>query len=626
MQSVGTATASKHSRVRFWIAVFLVVSFGVGSLLLAGLVFAVLWFRVDRLVLGDEDAIQRPTLRIVTGYPGASAEVVEQVLTLPLETQLNGLEGMRAMRSVSREGESVITIQFASPHDIHTVRQSVLDRVRLAQPLLPADIDPPRLALDDPDALPLAWLVLTSKQRSLTELSALANERVRPATLTVPGVGGVEVVGAVRDDLTVRVDPDRLRAFALTLDDVLLALRQEVGEPPRLPGRDNAVKRPADLLRIVVSERGRQPIRLADVAVLEASERASGLAHLGGRPAVALGIHKTPGFDAASAPQALRAKLAELRSTLPDDVELLTAAEGPVVRGSSNLLLLDIELAPGMRPRDAAAVLAELEKRLADLPECESVLSLMVPSEGFARPEARCFVSLRSANRRRTVEAIQADARKAVENLPAARATVHQVVFRRGRPARKQTFEVVVEGEGIEAVSRQTARLRDALAESGVVTEVRSDDVEMQPWAHFSLKREQAARLGVGVQVCLDVLAAAQGGLLVGDLETEGRKHTVFLELGPRAGQGADVLRGLAVRGLAGRVVALAEVLEVQQVAVVPALYRHDGKRGARITGNVAPDRTAQQAWEKCQELAGKLGLLEGGGVVPWNEFRERVR
>jgi multidrug efflux pump len=289
-------------------------------------------------------------------------------------------------------------------------------------------------------------------------------------------------------------------------------------------------------------------------------------------------------------------------------------------------LLIVVELKSGTRPHEAAAVLAELEKGLANLPERESVLSLVGPADGFARPEARCFVQLRPAAQRRPLDAVQADVRKAAEKLPGARATVHQVVFHGGRPMRKRTFEVVIEGEGFEAVSRHTARLRDALAESGFVAEVQSDNIELQPWVHFTVKRDEAARLGVRVQACYDVLAAAQGGLHVGDLEAEGRKHTVYLDLGGRAGQGADLLRGLAVRGPEGRVVALADLAEVQRVAVVSAVYRYDGKRGARITGNVAPGRTPQQAWMKCQELATELGLPEGGALVPWGDFRDRVR
>ena len=105
------------------------------------------------------------------------------------------------------------------------------------------------------DVLPLAWLVVTSEQRPLPELSFLARERVRDALLTVPGVGEVEIVGASSGDLTVRLDPEKVRAFDLTVMDVIAALRPRLGGLDRPVGRPNAVERPKELTRCVVAER-----------------------------------------------------------------------------------------------------------------------------------------------------------------------------------------------------------------------------------------------------------------------------------------------------------------------------------------------------------------------------------
>src|SRR5688500_2881225 len=98
MQSVPTAPAPGRSRLRFRLLFFLAVSSGVGAWLLPVLVLVVAWFRLDRLVLGEGESVERPTLRVVTGYPGASADVVEQVITAPLEVQPNGVEGVQSVR------------------------------------------------------------------------------------------------------------------------------------------------------------------------------------------------------------------------------------------------------------------------------------------------------------------------------------------------------------------------------------------------------------------------------------------------------------------------------------------------------------------------------------------------
>jgi multidrug efflux pump subunit AcrB len=363
-----------------------------------------------------------------------------------------------------------------------------------------------------------------------------------------------------------------------------------------------------------VAEWGGRVIRLDDVAGLEAGDRQHEMARCDGNAAVALGVYKAFGSDAAALRRTLRERLPALRSTLPEDVDL-TVLEGPVSSGASDWLLLDVEPPGGMRPQQVAEVLVELEKRLAAVPERASVLTYLRPPNAPTRPLAHCFLQLLPA-RGRPTELIQADVRKAVEDLPAARVTVHQVVSRGGVPVRKRTFEVLVEAEELDDVSRLTPRLRDALAEGGYVTEAQSDDVELQPQPMLIPRREQALARGVEFRMCYELLSAVLGGCSVGKWEVDGRKQRVTVVLGDGAGQGGEVLRGLFVRGADGREVPLTEMFEVRHVAGAAALYRHDGKRGARIMGNVAPGRSPTEVFAKCRELAAELGVPAGGRVI----------
>src|SRR5439155_6964528 len=118
---------------------------------------------------------------------------------------------------------------------------------------------------------------------------------------------------------------------------------KELGPAGLLPGAARRINRLADMEELVVSERGGRPILLRDLAAIEEGERRAGAARLNGRPAVALGVLKAPGSDAAAVCASVRQKLPGLRATLPEDVELTLPVEGPVRGGASDLLLLDVE-------------------------------------------------------------------------------------------------------------------------------------------------------------------------------------------------------------------------------------------------------------------------------------------
>lgn len=590
---------------------------------------------LDRLVLNAvtaaDEQLERPAVRVVVRYSGANPEVIEQVIAHPIEAQLAGIEGATAMRSESRDSECVLTVYFAPGHDIDTAIQRVRERCQLALPQLPADVEPPTVQRVNPDALPLTWLVLHADGRPLPELTRLAGERLRPDLLKVPGVGDIEIAGSTQQSLFIRLDPDKLGARDLHVSDVAEAVRkQNVGMPAGFIFGEKRGDCIEELNKLTVAVRNGQVVRLIDVAAVEEVTEPVTLARFDGKRVVALGIQKTPGFEAATVCEAVRQKLPDLRAALPPGVELTVATEGPVPGIPSEVLLLDLELPAGTNRDRAAELLQQAEGKLATLQKdgpVASVLAVLDPVDGFTSPLARCFIQLKpSTHRAQTAEEV----RKRIGELPGIRSTVHEVVFRGGTPTRKRTFEVVVEWESIDELGRFTDRLRAALAESGQVTDLQSDDVAPIPGAVPIVDREKAARVGVSVRECMEALAVAGHGYPLGSCDPNRWDRQMWLVLGDRAGQGGERLRGVTVRGVDGKAVPLANLVEMRPIAGPRALYRYDGRRGVRITGNLAAGVHPDDAWATCRELVGKLrremNLPDGCRVVPWSDFRSRVR
>jgi len=170
-----------------------------------------------------------PQVVIQTEAPGLSSEEVEQLVTTPIETGLNGTAGLAAIRSQSIQGLSVVTLVFRDKTDIFRDRQMVTERLGEVISHLPLGAGPPRLGpLTSSTSLTLV-LGLTSTNRTPMELRTYADWTMRPYVLNVPGVAKVDIFGGDTRQLQVQVKPDRLRAFGLSLDEVLTAAQQATG-------------------------------------------------------------------------------------------------------------------------------------------------------------------------------------------------------------------------------------------------------------------------------------------------------------------------------------------------------------------------------------------------------------
>jgi CzcA family heavy metal efflux pump len=274
-----------------------------------------------------------PTVTVLTEARGMAPTEVESQVTFPIETALNGAPGVRRVRSSTTVGFSVVWCEFEWGSDVLTARQIVNERLEFVAESLPREVGRPVLAPVSSIMGEVLFIALTSETRDGLELRSLADNLVRRRLLAVPGVAQVTPIGGEVKEYQVHLDPERLRAFGLTLKDVSSALEasnQNISAGFSVDGgsellvhglgrirslediRDTAVASVEDV-PVLISDLGR-------VAIGAMPKRGEGAAN--GRPAVVLGIQKQPATNTLALTATLDQALDEIERSLPDDVGL----------------------------------------------------------------------------------------------------------------------------------------------------------------------------------------------------------------------------------------------------------------------------------------------------------------
>ena len=173
-----------------------------------------------------------PIVSVMTVYPSADAQLVETDITSVLEDALSGVEGLRTLRSTSREGLSTIGLEFSLTRNLDAAANDVRDRVMRVQHLLPQGIESPLVMKEDSDADGIMWLALISDRHTELELTDFAERQLKDRLAPLPGVSSVLLDGGRRYAMRIWLDPDRLASRLLTVQDVEDALRtQNVSMP-----------------------------------------------------------------------------------------------------------------------------------------------------------------------------------------------------------------------------------------------------------------------------------------------------------------------------------------------------------------------------------------------------------
>ncbi len=193
--------------------------------------FGVIGYRF--LGVREYPAIDPPTISIRTSYTGANADVVESQITEPLEKAVNSIAGIRSITSQSALGNSTITVEFDLGSDLESAANDVRDKVGQAQRELPQDIDaPPVVSKADANSDPILFMPIQSSTRSVMELSDYADNVLVEKLQTIPGVSEVRIFGDKRPSMRLWIDPVKLRAYNLTVQDIQDALNRENVELP----------------------------------------------------------------------------------------------------------------------------------------------------------------------------------------------------------------------------------------------------------------------------------------------------------------------------------------------------------------------------------------------------------
>jgi hydrophobic/amphiphilic exporter-1 (mainly G- bacteria), HAE1 family len=277
-------------------------------------------------------SVDVPTVSVRTSLPGAAPEDVETEVTEELEQAVNTVEGIRELRSVTTNGAGNVIATFELNRDIDSAADDVRARVQTALRDLPRGIDPPVVNKQDNDASPVLTVAL-SADRSVRELTELADKVVRIQLERSAGVGEVRLVGGQQRAIKIWIDADRLNAYGLPITAVRDAIAAENASIPagnvtheheertlRTLGRFESAKAFENLLIRTVSGR---PIRIKDIGSVEdgAFEQRS-LARLNGTPTVVLEVIRQAGSNTVAVIEAAKANLSKVGSVLPSDVKL----------------------------------------------------------------------------------------------------------------------------------------------------------------------------------------------------------------------------------------------------------------------------------------------------------------
>ena len=295
----------------------------------------------SRLPVREYPDITFPVVSVLTVYQSADAQLVETDITAVLEDALSGIEGLRTLRSSSREGLSTIAIEFALTRNLDAATNDVRDRVARVLSLLPRGIEPPQVMKVDSDADGIVWLALISDRHTELEITDFAERQIKDRLSSLPGVSNVMLDGGRRYAMRIWLHPDRLASRLLTVQDVEDALTtQNVSIPTgriestqrefsvRMGG---GLERPAQFNQLILAYRDGYPIRLQDVGSAEiGAEDDRKLVRVNGKPAVGLGIMKQSKANTLEAARAVKQQLPALEALLPEGMKLVTAFDSSV--------------------------------------------------------------------------------------------------------------------------------------------------------------------------------------------------------------------------------------------------------------------------------------------------------
>jgi len=327
------ADISIRNHVFAWVLMFGLIGFGIICYTGFGTVFS-------GLGISQNPDVDFPIVNVSVTWEGASPEVMETDVVDFIEDAITTVEGVKQIRSTSRQGAASITVEFELDRNIDAALQDVQTKVAQAARRLPRELDPPIITKTNPEDQPIMWLSLSGSRPPIFLADYIRNV-LRPQFQTLPGVGEVMLGGYRERAIRVWFDAVKLEAQGLTVQDVIGAIQREHLEMPagriESPEREMNVRAEGEAIdlesfrRLVVTYRNGAPVRLYDVAVVEDGlEDRRRLARAQGEPAVGFGVKKLRGANAVAVGERVKARLEDVRRQLPEGVSLNVNFDGTV--------------------------------------------------------------------------------------------------------------------------------------------------------------------------------------------------------------------------------------------------------------------------------------------------------
>ena len=300
-------------------------------------------FSYRRLPIDMYPDVEIPVLSIVTKFPGASPETVEREVTKRIEEVVNPIPGVKHVISVSRESVSQVVVEFNLEVRINEASQEARAKVNTIRGDLPQAIEEPIIQKHDVSAIPAVSLAVRSERLSPRELTTLVEKKVKRRFENLSGVGKVDLVGESKREINVLIDPVRLEALKMGVDEVVAGLQAENVNTPlgrlnrgaseftlRIAGKPEEVE---GFKTMVIGQRLGRPVTLGEVAeVRDGMEEQRSLALVNGIPAVSMNILKQSGANTVAVVERVKKEINRLQPELPPGTRI------EVVRDASTFI------------------------------------------------------------------------------------------------------------------------------------------------------------------------------------------------------------------------------------------------------------------------------------------------
>ena len=280
--------------------------------------------------------LNAPTVVIMTEANGMAAEEVEQLVTFPVETAVNGATGVRRVRSSSTNGFSVVWVEFDWGTDIYLARQIVSEKLAVVSESLPVNVGKPTLGPQSSILGEMLIVGLTADSTSMLDLRTIADWTIRPRLLSTGGVAQVAVLGGDIKEYQIQLDPERMRHYGVSMGEVMAVTQDmnlnanggvlyEFGNEYIVRGVLSTPK-VEELGKAVVKMVNNFPVTLEDIADVKIGPKAPklGTASERGKPAVLMTVTKQPATSTLELTDKLEASLQDLQKNLPADVKVST--------------------------------------------------------------------------------------------------------------------------------------------------------------------------------------------------------------------------------------------------------------------------------------------------------------